>query len=524
MFKMRIFRSTLLGRRCIGLFVLMLLNIWFLWGTSGTAFYPKIISLLPVDPIIQGGEDVNMDVRIMRDHVRNMMQHAWGGYVKYAWGGNELRPISRKPHNESVYGSAPLGATIVDSLDTLYIMGMMDEFKMARDWVQNDMNIDKADADLSLFEINIRLVGGLLSAFALTGDNLFREKAREVAERLLPAFNASSIPNGQINLSNGRNSGGWPVLAEWGTLSLEFNYLSDVTGSGEFRSRIDKIYETINKMEEMDGLYPVNVRMRQNKTKIQSKIHWTNFDIYTFGGAADSFYEYLLKSWLQSGKTDETSLSLYLRAVNGVLNKLVYTSKQSNFTYLADIEYDRLQNRMGHLACFAGGMFALGGKELGLNKHLELGVALTATCHESYKRTSTGLGPESFVFTDDLEAEVDNDSARYYILRPEVVESYFVLWRLTHDQKYRDWGWDAVKAIEKYCRVDTGGYSGLRNVNEPSSFDDVQQSFFLAETLKYLYLLFSDDNLISLDLWVFNTEAHPLPIKDVNPFYRMQQA
>lgn len=110
-------------------------------------------------------------------------------------------------------------------------------------------------------------------------------------------------------------------------------------------------------------------------------------------------------------------------------------------------------------------------------------------------------------------------SDAHYILRPEVVESYFILWRVTHDPKYRKWGWEAVQALEEHCRIEGGGYSGLRNVNDlHSPHDDVQQSFFLAETLKYLYLLFSDDRLIALDRWVFNTEAHPLPIRSgANP-------
>lgn len=137
---------------------------------------------------------------------------------------------------------------------------------------------------------------------------------------------------------------------------------------------------------------------------------------------------------------------------------------------------------------------------------------MTSTCHQSYNRSATKLGPESFRFDNKREAEADWYDA-HYILRPEVVESYFILWRTTHDPKYRQWGWEAVQALETYCRIPSGGYSGLKNVYDPNStHDDVQQSFFMAETLKYLYLLFSDDRLIALDQWVFNTEAHPLPI------------
>ena len=108
------------------------------------------------------------------------------------------------------------------------------------------------------------------------------------------------------------------------------------------------------------------------------------------------------------------------------------------------------------------------------------------------------------------------------MLRPETVESYFIMWRITHEQKYRDWGWQVVQALDEYCKTDEGGYAGIRDVwsSTINQKDNVQQSWFLAETLKYLYLLFCDDDVISLDNWVFNTEAHPLPIKGVNSLYR----
>jgi len=119
----------------------------------------------------------------------------------------------------------------------------------------------------------------------------------------------------------------------------------------------------------------------------------------------------------------------------------------------------------------------------------------------------------------EAEAVAARQNEKYYILRPEVIESYFIMWRTTHDPKYRDWAWEAAQAIEKNCRVD-GGYSGLRNVYDINSpKDDVQQSFLFAEVLKYLYLIFSTDDLISLDEWVFNTEAHPLPVRGKNPAY-----
>lgn len=123
------------------------------------------------------------------------------------------------------------------------------------------------------------------------------------------------------------------------------------------------------------------------------------------------------------------------------------------------------------------------------DKYMEIAKNITNTCHESYDRSATKLGPEAFRFTEGSEARALKSSEKYYILRPEVIESYFYLYRLTKDEKYRDWGWEAVQALEKYCRV-PGGYTGLKNVySEDPQQDDVQQSFFIAEVLKVNELL-----------------------------------
>ena len=173
-------------------------------------------------------------------------------------------------------------------------------------------------------------------------------------------------------------------------------------------------------------------------------------------------------------------------------------------------------------------MFALGASENidpeKIKEHKKLAADLTETCHESYDRSPTKIGPETFEFHGNNEFIIPSNSA-YYILRPEVVESYFVLWRTTHDPKYRDWAWEAFQAINTQCRMEAG-YSGLRNVGiVPPAHDDTQQSFFLAETLKYLYLIFCDDDVVPLDKYVFNTEAHPLgiistPLDQWNPEIR----
>ncbi|XP_065584891.1 mannosyl-oligosaccharide 1,2-alpha-mannosidase IA-like isoform X2 [Artemia franciscana] len=469
--------------------------------------------------ITSGGEDNEDDIRKKRDTVKQMMAHAWKNYEEYAWGGNELRPISLKTHNPGIFGAAQLGATIIDALDTLYIMGFTKEFEKAKQWTLENLNFSSVGSDISVFETNIRFVGGLLTVYALTGDYAFAAKADEIAQLLLPAFNTpTGIPNALINAKTGigKNynwaSGGAAILSEFGTLHLEFSYLSDVTGNPVYREKIEQVRKVIREIPKPNGLYPNYLNSRTGK--------WGQTHM-SLGALGDSFYEYLLKAYLQSGKEDSDARTLYIEAMEAI-DKWMIRESRSGLLYVSDMKYERLEHKMDHLACFSGGMFALGAHTLhdsSAARHMDIGKGLTNTCHESYIRSETGLGPEAFRFSDGLEARALKSNEKYYILRPEVVESYFILWRLTKDKKYREWGWEAVQALEAHCRVDHG-YSGIKNVyNINSQKDDVQQSFLLAETLKYLYLLFSDDRLISLDQWVFNTEAHPLPIKGSNPFY-----
>uniref|UniRef100_A0A8C4N369 alpha-1,2-Mannosidase n=1 Tax=Eptatretus burgeri TaxID=7764 RepID=A0A8C4N369_EPTBU len=393
-------------------------------------------------------------------------------------------------------GSVKLGATIVDSLDTLHIMGLRKEFQEGAAWVRQHLDFDL----------------------------VFLAKAVDLGKRLLPAFNTpTGIPWAMVNLKTGvgRNwgwaSGGCSVLAEIGTLHLEFEQLSHLTGNPIFSEKVRNIRDVLDRMKKPQGLYPNYVH--------PSTGNWGQQHV-SMGGLGDSFYEYLLKSWLMSGKMDEQARRMYNEAIEAILKHLLRRTP-GGLTFIGEWKNGFVERKMGHLACFAGGMLALGvdstpeeltadGSQAGEasepKNHLEMAAKIAHTCHESYDRAAVKLGPEIFRFDGAAEAVGTRHVEKYYILRPEVVETYFYLWRITKDPKYREWGWEAVQALERNCRVQ-GGYSGIRDVySSVPSHDDVQQSFFLAETLKYLYLLFSDDSVLPLDQWVFSTEAHPLPV------------
>merc|ERR1719489_252725 len=450
------------------------------------------------------GTPTDPDVLEKRNTIKEMMQFAWDGYKKYAWGASEIRPVSKQRRNPGFFGESDIGATIIDSLDTLYLMGMIKEFDEGRAWARSLQFND--DHDLSVFETNIRFIGGLLSAYALSNDVTMLNKAREIADLIIPVFDTpTGIPYPSFNPFTKKASGPTKTnLAELGTLHLEFATLTKYTGDPKYLEKVMKTRDYIEKTDKTNGLYSNIINLNTGS--------WGFPPESSLGAQADSFYEYLLKSWILSGKKDTTARLMYDEAVK-VLEENIITTSPGGLVYAGDLKYGILMPRMQHLACFSGGMFALGSEGSSDPEHyMKLGADITKTCHESYDRSPSKLGPEFFGFTMGEEASYKYQRARHYMLRPEVIESYFYMWRPTKEQKYRDWGWEATQALLKHCKTE-GGFSGLKDVyqNNPVK-DDVQQSFFLAETLKYLYLLFSEDDLVNLNEWVFNTEAHPLPI------------
>uniref|UniRef100_A0A8K9WUP9 alpha-1,2-Mannosidase n=1 Tax=Oncorhynchus mykiss TaxID=8022 RepID=A0A8K9WUP9_ONCMY len=474
---------------------------------------PKPLPPVPMPKVVgvNDGDPVEPDVKEKRDKIREMMKHAWDSYRQYGWGHNELKPLAKKGHSTNIFGNSQMGATIVDALDSLYMMGLHDEFKDGQEWIEQNLDFS-VNAEVSVFEVNIRFIGGLLAAYYLSGQEVFKVKAVQLAEKLLPAFNTpTGIPWAMVNLKSGvgRNwgwaSAGSSILAEFGTLHMEFVHLTYLTGNPAYYQKVMHIRKLLAKMDRPNGLYPNYLNPRTGR--------WGQHHT-SVGGLGDSFYEYLLKAWLMSDKTDTEARKTYDDAIEAIERHLIRKSN-GGLTFIGEWKNGHLERKMGHLTCFAGGMFALGADgspDAKAGHYLQLGAEIAHTCHESYDRTVLKLGPEAFKFDSGLEAVAVRQNEKYYILRPEVIETYWYMWRFTHDPKYRQWGWEAAQAIDKYCRV-SGGFSGVKDVYSSNpTYDDVQQSFFLAETLKYLYLLFSSDDLMPLESWVFNTEAHPLPV------------
>jgi Glycosyl hydrolase family 47 len=455
--------------------------------------------------------------RSRRFHVKKAMKFAWDGYVKYAFGMDEIRPQSGTGSN----GWGGQGITLVDSLDTLWLMGLKDEFWQARDWVRDNLDHSKVGA-VSMFETTIRDLGGLLSAYDWSGDKVFLDKALDLGERLLHGFDnsASGIPFGQVALNSGDNTnlgwtGGNAILAEFGTIQIEYRYLARVTGRKELAEKPEKVFDIMHQVSPPNGLFPYYYR---NNPRSGTLPEATN-DKLTFGAMADSFYEYMLKVWIQGGKQEPLYREMYDKAMEGMHNELLQKSTPSGLTFIADKNGGHLDTKMDHLVCFMGGLLALGAytDPLGLDspraqRDLTSARALTYTCYQMYARMNTGISAEFVQFSNGEDFQVGR-GAPHYLLRPEAVESFFILSQLTGDPVYREWGWEVFQSIEKYCKTKFA-YGALSNVQDTNGQPrDSMESFFLAETIKYLYLLQDPDTEIDvLHKHVFNTEAHPLRI------------
>ena len=306
-------------------------------------------------PITQPVVDASNDLaRQRRTAIKAAMNHAWSGYRKYAFGYDELQPVSGRGnmHWKGV------GTTLVDSLDTLWLMGMKDEFYECRDWVRDHLSHD-VSGYVSVFENTIRSLGGLLSAYGWSGDEAFLEKAVDLGDRLVKAFDSpSGIPWHVINLKTGQTKNmdftrKETSVAAAGSLQIEFRYLSKITKNNTYAEKAEHAFDLLSNLKPPDGLYYTAVRNTRSVVEFGragSRI--------TFGGRADSFYEYMLKLWLQGGKTESKYREMYDESIEGMHKVLLQYSVPSGLAYLAKKSKYRskiLVHEFEHLECFMGG-------------------------------------------------------------------------------------------------------------------------------------------------------------------------
>lgn len=485
--------------------------------------------------------------------VKAAFTRCWKSYREQAWLKDELSPLSGL--SRQVFGG--WAATLVDSLDTLYIMGMHEDLEEA---IAAAATIDFASStenSVNIFETTIRYLGGFLSAYDLTQNKILLDKAVEVGEMLYVAFDT---PNrmpvtrwGWEKASKGYPQVAWEhsLVSELGSFSLEFTRLSQLTGDPKWYDAINRItvlFDEQQSQTKLPGMWPVSVDAEH--------MNLTQDNFFSLGGMSDSTYEYLPKMSALLGGLNPVYQKLYLSSITTADRYLwfrpmthdeadILISGNARVHSASDISLDPQSQ---HLTCFLGGMLALGSKLFSRPSDLIAAHKLTSGCIWAYSYLPSGIMPETshlipcasrdtcpwnstlwkaevlaHAHASGSHAETADHVIREqllppgftsigdprYILRPEAIESVFILYRTTGDKSLLETAWTMFSSIQKQTETEYAN-AELEDVRvERPSKTDRMESFWMAETLKYFYLCFSEPETISLDKWVLNTEAHP---------------
>src|SRR5436190_23115823 len=418
--------------------------------------------------------------RQVATRVRTEFLHAWNNYERYAWGHDALRPLSKTPRDW--YGQSLL-MTPVDALDTLILMHLGAEAEKARSLIVSDLSFDR-DIYVKNFEVTIRLLGGLLSGYQLTGDKRLLALAEDLGKRLLPAFNSpTGLPYVYVNLRTGAVRDPVSNPAETGTLLLEFGTLSKLTNNPVFYDKAKRALVETYKRRSPLGLVGSSINVETGA--------WTDPDSHISGGI-DSYYEYLWKCWLLFGDND--CLEMWNASIPAAQKYLADEVRGEVWYGHAEMTTgQRTETTYGALDAFFPGLLALSG-DFPRARRLQAASVRMWKLH--------GIEPEV------IDYKTMRATAFTYHLRPEIIESACYLHHYTNDPEYRRVGETMFNDFVQHCRVESG-YAALSNVVTKEKRDEME-SFALAETFKYFYLLFAPADALDFDRIVFNTEAHPL--------------
>lgn len=416
------------------------------------------------------------------EKVKSEFLHAWNAYKKYAWGHDQLKPLSKTYRDW--YGESLL-MTPVDAFDTMILMGLNKEADEAKNIIIEKLSFDK-NIFVQNFEITIRLLGGLISAYQLDGNKKFLSLAEHLGNRLLPVFNSpTGMPYVNVNLQTGETNGKINNPAEIGTLMLEFGTLSKLTGDLVYYDKAKKGITELFKRRSKLGLVGTTIDVETGE--------WKNTESH-ISGMIDSYYEYLLKSWILFGDADFKKM--YDESISAV-NKFLAEKTETGLWY-SQVDMNtgiRTLSLFGALDAFFPAVLSLSGD-------INRAEQLQNSCYYMWKKFV--IEPEQFDYKSGKVVYAN------YILRPEIIESAYYLYHFTKDEKYLEMGKVFFDDIIKYCRTEDA-YAVLKSVITKEKSDSME-SFFLAETFKYFYLLFSEDGDGALNKYVFTTEAHPIKI------------
>uniref|UniRef100_A0AAQ5ZXB4 alpha-1,2-Mannosidase n=1 Tax=Amphiprion ocellaris TaxID=80972 RepID=A0AAQ5ZXB4_AMPOC len=430
---------------------------------------------------------------------------------KYAYPADELMPLScrgrvrgQEPNRGDIDDSlGKFSLTLIDTLDTLVVLNKLDEFEDAVRKAVKDVRLDN-DVVVSVFETNIRVLGGLLGGHVMAdllrqrGDRMqwyqdeLLHMAKELGHRLLPAFNTTSgLPYPKVNLRYGvlnplsrTGTESDTCTACAGTMILEFAALSRLSGESVFeehaRKALDVLWERRQRGSDLVGTV-INIHNGE----------WVRRDSGV-GAGIDSYYEYLMKAYILLGD------NVFLERFNVHYSAIMKYISQPPLLLNVHMHNPTVSVRswMDSLLAFFPGLQVLRGD-------LKPAIETHEMLYQVTKQHK--FLPEAF--TTEFRVHWGQ-----HLLRPEFAESTYYLYKATGDPYYLRVGQSIVEKLNAYARVPCG-FAAVQDVRT-GTHEDRMDSFFLAEMFKYLYLLFSEKNELPIDIddYIFTTEAHLLPV------------
>ncbi|KAF8930813.1 alpha mannosidase-like protein [Dissophora ornata] len=485
---------------------------------GGGSFNHHYFRVLPpiTDPTKAAGKIVtermtNSRRLLLRKEAKDMFLHGYHGYLNHAFPKDELNPVActgrgpdrYNPNNinvNDVLGDFSL--TLIDALDTLAAMREPELFRQAIQLIKRHVHNFDINSRVQVFEVNIRVLGALLSGHLYASDPSYKSlvkgyngelltMAEDLGKRLMKAFEntPTGIPWPRVNLRKGvlREESAETCAAGAGSLLLEFGVLSRLTGDRSYEEAARKA------MFELWGRRS-KIGLMGNTINITSG-HWMSA-MTGIGAGTDSFYEYLLKSYILFG--DEEYLEMYETSQEAIKRNLLHDSRYF-YKHVHLHDGTLMAHWVDSLSAFMPGVQVLGGDlESAIKNHLY---------YYNIWRKYQAI-PERFDFVQQSVA-ISN-----YPLRPEFIESNYFLYRATKDPFYLEVGEMILRDLQKYTKTRCG-WAALQSVVD-KKFEDRMESFALSETIKYLYLLFDEENLLHQELkdtnFVFTTEGHVLSL------------
>ncbi|XP_016126807.1 ER degradation-enhancing alpha-mannosidase-like protein 3 [Sinocyclocheilus grahami] len=471
-----------------------------------------IFSCLMIGVTGQDGQAMTAEEKSkIRDQILEMFDHAYNSYMDYAYPADELMPLSCRgrvrglePNRGDIDDSlGKFSLTLIDTLDTLVLLNKLDEFEEAVKKTVQDVRFDN-DIVVSVFETNIRVLGGLLGAHVMAdvlkqrGERMqwYRDEllhmAKELGCRLLPAFNTTSgLPYPRVNLRYGvvsplsrTGTESDTCTACAGTMILEFAALSRLSGDPIFeehaRKAMDVLWEKRQRGSDLVGTV-INIHNGD----------WVRRDSGV-GAGIDSYYEYLMKAYILLGD------KVYLDRFNTHYSAIMKYISQPPLLLNVHMHNPTVNVRswMDSLLAFFPGLQVLRG---------DLKPAIET--HEMLYQVTKQHNFLPEAFTTEFRVHWGQ-----HPLRPEFAESTYFLYKATGDPYYLKVGQSIVEKLNTHARVPCG-FAAVQDVRT-GTHEDRMDSFFLAEMFKYLYLLFSEKTQLPIDIddYIFTTEAHLLPV------------